>query len=230
MANHKESKDTINDALSKNEAFLVKYRKPISIVIIAIILIIVGIMCYNNYVSSPREVKASTALAKGQDYFAAQQFDVALSGDSIGYKGFLGVISDYGSTKAGNLAKLYAGICYANLDKWDDAIKYLDDFSTSDDMLISPASMAALGNAYAHVKKYDKAVECLKKAAKMADSKAEDNTNNSLSPVFLLQAGEILESEGKKADALEIYKDIKEKYINSRIHQEIDKYIERASI
>ena len=65
----------------------------------------------------------------------------------------------------------------------------------------------------------------------MADSKAEDDTNNALSPAFLIKAGEILESDGKKADALSLYQDIKKKYVNSMLVQsgEIDKYIERAS-
>ena len=65
-----------------------------------------------------------------------------------------------------------------------------------------------------------------------ADDKAEDGTNNSLSPIFRLQAGELLESQGKKADALKVYQDIKKKYVNSQLVQsnEIDKYIERASI
>ena len=62
----------------------------------------------------------------------------------------------------------------------------------------------------------------LKKAAAKAD-------NNTLSPLFLLQAGEILESQGKNADALELYKEIKQKYINSMQYQLIDKYIERVS-
>ena len=88
--------------------------------------------------------------------------------------------------------------------------------------MISPAAEAALGNAYAHVNQLDKAVEYLKKAAKDAD-------NNSLSPTFLIQAGEILESQGKKDEALELYKEIKQKYFNSMQYQEIDKYIERAS-
>ncbi|MCD8292010.1 MAG: tetratricopeptide repeat protein [Prevotella sp.] len=230
MANHNEKKDTMNDALSKNEAVLVKNKKTIIIVIVVIILVIAGVMLYKNYVSEPREQEASTALSKGQDYFAGQQYELALKGDSINYKGFLGIISDYSSTKAGNLANLYAGLCYANLDKWEDAVKYLDKFSTSSDQMISPASMAALGNAYAHVKQYDKAVSSLKKAASMADSKAEDGTNNSLSPIFLLQAGEILESQGKKDDALKTYQEIKSKYVNSRIYNEIDKYIERVSV
>ena len=88
--------------------------------------------------------------------------------------------------------------------------------------MISPAAEGALGNAYANLNQLDKAVDHLKKAAKMAD-------NNSLSPTFLIQAGEILESQGKKAEALELYKEVKEKYFNSMQYQSIDKYIERAS-
>ena len=58
----------------------------------------------------------------------------------------------------------------------------------------------------------DKAVSSLKKAADMADSKAQDDTNNSIAPTFLIQAGELLESQGKKDEALKIYQDIKAKY------------------
>ena len=41
----------------------------------------------------------------------------------------------------------------------------------------------------------------------------------------------MLESQGKKDEALKIYQDIKKKYVNSMLVQsaEIDKYIERAS-
>ena len=108
-------------------------------------------------------------------------------------------------------------------------MKYLEAYSTSDDAMVSPASQAALGNAYAHVNRLDDAVNALKKAASMANSKADENTNNNLSPTFLIQAGEILESQGKKNEALQIYQDIKKKYVNAPINQEIDKYIERAS-
>lgn len=96
--------------------------------------------------------------------------------------------------------------------------------------MVSPAAMAALGNAYAHIKQLDKAVEYLKKAASMADGEAEGNANNSLSPTFLIQAGEILESQNKKDEALKIYQDVKKKYVNSPVYGEIDKYIERVSV
>ena len=214
--------------ISKSEDFLLKNKKTILYAVIALIVIIAGIILYNNFVKAPREAKASTELAKGQTMFANQQFAQALNGDSTGYAGFVKIASDYSSTPAGNLANLYAGLCYANLDKWEDAVKFLDKYSPANDEMVSPAAVAALGNAYAHVKQLDKAVDALKKAAKMADSQALDNTNNSLSPTFLLQAATILESQNKKDEALKIYQDIKKKYVNSTVAAEIDKYIERA--
>lgn len=233
MANKKEQGQAdINASLNKSEAFFNKYKTQIIIVIAAIIVIIAGWFVYEAYVSGPREDKASTALARGQEYFNQEQFDKALKGDGAGFKGFLNIVSDYGSTDAGNLANLYAGLCYANLDKWDDAVKYLDQYTPADDAMVSPAAVAALGNAYAHVKQLDKAVKNLTKAADMADKQSKDGANISLSPTFRLQAGILLESQGKKAEALKMYQDIKKKYVNSALVQsaEIDKYIERVSI
>jgi tetratricopeptide (TPR) repeat protein len=92
------------------------------------------------------------------------------------------------STDAGNLANLYAGLCYANLDKWQDAVKYLEAYSPASDAMVSPAAIEALGNAYAHVGQIDKAVSKLKEAASKADKQAKDGVNYSLSPSFLLQA------------------------------------------
>lgn len=230
MANLKEQKGTVEETLSQKEAVFMKHKKAISAAIVVVILIVAGVLSYETYISGPREQEASTALAKGQDYFANQQYEIALKGDSTGFRGLLNIASDYSSTDAGNLANLYAGLCYANLDKWNDAVKYLEKYSPADDEMISPAATAALGNAYAHIKQPDKAVEYLKKAASMADSEAEGNTNNSLSPTFLIQAGEILESQNKKDEALKIYQDIKKKYVNSPVYGEIDKYIERVSV
>ena len=224
MANVKEQNV---ENLNAKEAFFVKYQKPILIAVAAIILIIAGTFLYKNFVSEPREAEASTAIAKGQEFFANQEFEKALKGEG-NYKGFVKLAADYSSTDAGNLANLYAGLCYANLNKWQDAVKYLDAFSTSDDAMISPAAIAALGNAYAHLQQLDKAVDNLKKAASMADKQAAEGINNSLSPTFLLQAAQILESQGKKAEANTLYQDIKKKYVAAPISNEIDKYIERT--
>ncbi len=224
MANVNEQQGALNveETLNKSEAFFLKYKKAIIYGVLAVIVVIAGVIVYNQYVSAPREDKASTALAKGQEYFQQDLYEKALNGDGAGYAGFVKVAADYSSTDAGNLANLYAGLCYAGLGKWNEAAKYLEEFDTQDDQMISPAAEGALGNAYAHLNQLDKAVTHLKNAAKNAD-------NNSLSPTFLIQAGEILESQGKAAEALELYKQVKEKYVYSMQSQTIDKYIERAS-
>ena len=220
-----------NEPQNGTEAFFDKFKKQILIVVAAVIIIVAGLVAYREYVAGPREDKASTALAKGQEYFNSEMFDKALNGDGAGFVGFAKIASDYSGTDAANLANLYAGLCYVNLGKWNEAIASLEKYSTQGDALVSPAATAALGNAYAETGNVDKAISTLKKAAEMADDKGVDGVNNSISPTFLLQAGELLESQNKKAEALKIYQDIKKKYQNSQLVQssEIDKYIERVS-
>lgn len=225
MADIKKQKSAAvntEETLNSSEMAFLKYRKAIIAGVIAVIVIIAGIVVYNTEVKGPREDNANTAIAKGQDYFAAEQFDKALNGDGAGYPGFVSVAADYSGTDAGNLANLYAGLCYAHLDKWTEAAAYIEKYDGQGDQMISPAAIGALGNAYAHLKQLDKAVDLLKKAAKTAD-------NNTLSPLYLIQAGEILEKQGKKDEALKLYQEIKEKYFNSMQYQTIDKYIERAT-
>ena len=213
--NNQKAAPAEEQQVTKTEAFFEKYQKAIIAAVVAVIAIIVCVILANNYYFEPRANEASTELAKSQELFDQQQFDKALVG-------FQKVAADYSSTDAGNLAQLYIGICQANLGKWQEAVDALESFSGKDDQMISPAAEGALGNAYANLNQLDKAVDHLKKAAKMAD-------NNSLSPTFLIQAGEILESQGKKDEAVELYKEVKEKYFNSMQYQSIDKYIERAS-
>ena len=223
MVNNKEQ-GTHEDALIQSEVAFLKYKKPIIIAVIAIVVVVAGFFLYKNFVSGPREDEASTELAKSQTLFNGQQYDQALAG-------FQKIQSDYSGTDAGNLANLYVALCYAHQAKpnWAKALENAEKFSTSDDEMISPASQMALGDIYANNNQNDKAVECFKKAAKMADSEAADNVNLSIAPLALRKAGVLLESEGKKAEALEIYKNIKKNYVNSPLYQDIDKYIERAS-
>lgn len=224
MANIKDQNgaQVVEETISAQEAFFAKYKKAIVSGVIAVVVIIAGIIVYNTYVAAPRADKASTILAKGQQLFGEEQYEKALNGDKANFPGLLSIANEYGSTEAGNLANLYAGLCYANLGKWNEAAQYLEKFDSCDDFMISPAAQGALGNAYAHLNQLDKAVDNLKKAAEKAD-------NNSLSPIFLIQAGEILESQGKAEEALKLYEQVKEKYLNSMQYQTIEKYIERVS-
>lgn len=218
----KSNEMNVEEALSKSEAFILKNKNVVLGGIAVVILVIVGIMCYKNFISDPRELAASEALYKGEQYFGAEQFETALNGDSIGYIGFIQIADEYSNTDAGNLANAYAGISLAQLKKYGEAINYLKKFDGNDEM-IAPAVLGTLGNCYANLNEEEKAATTLMEAAQKAD-------NHSLSPIYLLQAGEIYEKLGKKDDAVKAYKLIKEKYFNSMQAYDIDKYIERASI
>lgn len=224
MAEQKKTNEALNveDALTQSEAFLIKNKKAIIGAILAIIIIIAGIVMYKNLYAEPREEKAQAALFKGQEYFEQDAFEQALNGDSIGYTGFLKVADEYSGTKAANLAKAYAGICYAQLGKYEEAVKMLDSFNGKDQM-VAPAILGAAGNCYAQLGQLDKAASTLLSAADKAD-------NNTLSPIFLIQAGEILVKQGKYDDAVNAYTKIKDKYFQSYQAMDIDKYIEQAKL
>ena len=224
MAEQKNQNEHLNveDALTQSEAFLIKYKNAIIGGVVAVIIIVAGFIMYKNLYAEPREEKAQAALFKGQEYFEQDAFEQALNGDSIGYTGFLKVADDYSGTKAANLAKAYAGICYAQLGKYEEAVKMLDSFNGKDQM-VAPAILGAAGNCYAQLGQLDKAASTLLSAAVKAD-------NNTLSPIFLIQAGEILVKQGKYDDAVNAYTKIKDKYFQSYQAMDIDKYIEQAKL
>lgn len=223
----------VNEAISNSEAFVIKYKKTIIIAAVAIFVVIGGFFAFKYGYLQPREEKASALSAQGLKYLTAGDFETALNGDKKAYPGYAKIASEYSITDAGNVANIYAGICYANLGKTKEAIKSFESFSTQGDETISPAALGALANCYATDGQVDKAIETFKKAADMAD-------NVSLSPAFLIEAGKLLESQKKNTEALELYNQVKNDYPTctqaSPIQQngmiiapEIDKYIERVS-
>ena len=223
MAEQKNNQGQMNveDALSQSEAFIMKNKTAIIGFIIAIIVIIAGVMLYKHYVSEPKQAKAAAALFKGEEYFGANDFEKALNGDSLGYMGFIKIADEFSGTPTANLAKAYAGISYAQLGKFDEAIKYLNDFDGSD-LMVGPATLGTMGDCYAQLNQLDKATATFLKAADKAD-------NNTLSPIYLKKAGAIFEKEGKYDDAIQAYTKIKDKYFNSYQAMDIDKYIDRAT-
>ena len=216
--NHKKKGAAVE--VAPEETFIQKNLKTIGIWVAAIIAVILVVIAFNAY-SEKRNQKAAEALYPSQELFQQGNFEKALNGDGQEILGLAQVVKKYGGTKAGNVAKLYAGLASVQLGNYEDAEKYLKSFDAKNDEMVSPAAIGALGNVYAQLGQNDKAVETLKKAAKKAD-------NTVLSPLFLVQAGEILEAEGKVAEALKLYEEVKDNYRGSLQGQDIEKYIERA--
>lgn len=210
----------VEEAVSRSEAFINKNKKTIIAAISVVVVLIAGGMLVSNYVIKPREQKAAEALFAGERYFQNGDYETALNGDQYEYAGFEAVADEFGSTKAGKLAKAYAGISMAKLGRYEEAIPYLKGFKGNDAM-VAPSVLAALGNCYAQIGDEAQAAATLVKAAHMAD-------NNLLSPAYLVQAGQIYEKLGNKADALKVYQEVKDKYYGSTQSMDIDRYIQRV--
>ncbi|MBQ9175808.1 MAG: tetratricopeptide repeat protein [Bacteroidaceae bacterium] len=207
--------------LNKSEAFLEKNWKVILAAIVAVIVVVAGIFIYRNH-KAAMNAEASTAMAKSEAAFGMEQYEQALNGNGADEVGFLKIIDEYSGTKAANLAKAYAGLCYVNLDNTDEAIKMLESFDPQDDQFISPSAIAALGNCYATKGDRKMGAETVVKAAKRAN-------NDAMSPIFMMQAAQLYESLNQNDKALELYKQIKDNYSRSSLANDIDKYIERVS-
>lgn len=200
--------------------FYTRNKNVINIGLLAVIVIIGGFFGYNRFVKAPNEKKAQEAIFGAQNYFAQDSLAKALNGDGNTY-GFLQVIDKYGGTKAGNLAKYSAGVCYVKLGDYQKGIDQLKAFSSSD-LVIQSLANGLIGDAYMELNKSDDAVSYYKKAG------AADNMLTS--PIYLLRAGLALEKANKPQDAIAVYEQIKSKYPQTNEGREMEKYLARLGV
>lgn len=201
--------------LNRFEQFFEEHSKTMLIAAASILAIVAIIFLVKTQYYNPLKAEAQKEIFNAQYAFEADSFKLALNGDGVN-PGFLGIIDDYGSTPAGNLAHYYAGVCYMHLGEWDNAKKHLSDFDTDDEILGSMATglqgdcEAQLGNADGAVKWYRKAADA---GCKLT------------APMFLQKLGNTLETMGRNPEALEAYKAIKDNYPQSSFASQVDKYI-----
>ena len=209
----------IAEVTKETQHWLEVYRKPIIYGVVALFLLIGGWFAWNSYVDSNQK-KAVQAMWKAEQMFEQDSFALALNNPGGGYEGFLGIISKYGSTPAGNIAQYYAGVSYLQLGKFDEAIKHLDDFSPKGE--VSPTmKYGALADAYSEKQDFTKALKYYKEAA--SSGGVED-----MKAFYLKRYAMLSEKQGDFSTALDAYKEIKEKYGMTGDARDIDKFIARA--
>lgn len=208
----------LEQSMHKAEDFFVKNKNVITIAVLAVVVGVGGFFAYNRFVKQPNENKAQEMIFHAQNYFAVDSFKLALNGDGNNY-GFLQVVNKYGGTKAGNLAKYSAGVCYIRMGEYQKGIDMLKSFS-SDDLLLQPTALGLIGDAYMELNKSAEGIEAYKKAGHY-------NDNELTAPVYLFRAGMALEKAGKAQEAISIYKEIKEKFPLTNEGREMDKYLAR---
>lgn len=203
----------------KAQQFWTKNSKVLVYGLVGLVVLLGGYFAYRTFVQEPNEQKAVEAMWKAEDYYRMDSARLALNGDGQNL-GFLKVISKYDGTKAGNLARFYAASSYLKIGDFNNAIKFLKDFKTSD-KLVQVRATGLLGDALAESGKKKEAAEEYKKAGTMYP---EDVAN---SPEYLFRAGLLYQELGNNDQAVDMYSRIKDTYPTSNIGREIDKYLGR---
>ena len=220
MKEQQEEKNLeVSGIIAKTEQFIEKNKKKLTIVAAAIVVVALAIWAYVALVAQPRQVRAAEDMFAAEQWFNEGNFEQALNGNDQ-YMGFADIIDEYGSTKSGNLAKYYAGICQLNLGQYNEAIDLLKSYKGKDLFTCAEALML-IGDAYAEL-------ENAADAAKYYEKAAAKSQNLIVAPTALWKAGMMYISLGNNEAAVKAFQQIKDNYPESPEYSEADKYIAYA--
>ncbi|MCG8720476.1 OmpA family protein [Tenacibaculum finnmarkense] len=221
--------NTLDDTANKSEQWIEKNSKALFLGLVAVAAVILGYLAYNTFISEPNEQEASNELAYPRTFFdkaeksagkpADALYNIGLNGGDGKY-GFTDVADKFSGTKAGNLANYYAGISFLKTKKYEEAIQYLSNFN-SEDELLGATALGAIGDAFADIDQPEDALTYYQKAAKK-------KSNDFTAPLFLFKAAQTAMSLKEYTTAEKLYTTIKEKYPTTNQGRDIQKYINTA--
>lgn len=201
------------------EQFYFDNRKQINAASIAVIVLIGGWIAYSKYWQPKREAEAQSQIFVAQRFFAQDSLDKALNGDG-NYPGMVDIADQYPRTKAGNLAKFYAGRIYLGKGEFESALDYFKKVSFKDEIMAAQVQ-GLIGDCHLELGNNEDGADAYFKAGKMRD-------NEFTSPYNLKKAGMAYELAGDYKSALKAYQLIKDKYKESAMGYNIDKYITKC--
>lgn len=219
--------NTLDEGASKTEEWVAKNQKNIFIVIGVVAAVVLGFLGYNKLIQEPKESEAMNDMFKAQQYFDQavngvekdSLFNLALNGGEGKY-GMLDIVKNHGGTNAANLANYYAGMAYLNLKDYQNAITYLSDFSSEDEIL-GPIATGGIADAFIQL---DQPADALGYYEKATSMKANDYTT----PMYLYKAGTTALKLGQNDKALKFFTRIKEEFSTSAEAANIDVFIGKA--
>ncbi len=201
--------------LDKMQNWYEKNGRILNAAVLSILAIILLLIAYTNIYKPKQEAAAQDAIFKAQYWFEQDSIAKALNDPG---NGFLEIANNFGNTKAGNLAKYYAGLSYFQLGDYPNAEKHLAKFNVNNDEVLGGLALGTLADAQMENGNRDAALKNYKKAANFSDNEAS-------SPFLLLKAGLAYDYAGKSEDAIRFLKALEDNYPNSSEASDAAKYL-----
>lgn len=207
--------DNLNEGLSTFEQKIEKNKKYIVYVVAAILAIAVLIFGYKFFIQKPNEEAAKSLISQAD-------MSLSMGQDSIALAQYKAVADKYSNATA-QRAALAAGAILYQQAKYDEAIKYIKQYSFNG-TLVGPAAKALLGDCYVNTDKLDDAISAYDKAISLS-------SNNELYTPLFMQKKAVVYREQKQYDKeAGVYQDIKDNFpaFGATYNIDIDKYLARA--
>ncbi|WP_185867225.1 tetratricopeptide repeat protein [Blattabacterium cuenoti] len=195
-------------------------KNMIFVSIIFLIIVTAGTYFFlKKFFLYPSEEKAMKELNYAQQYLSMGDINKALNRKNIkiNYLGFSGIASKYPFTKAGNISKFYAGICYYKLGYYKESIKIMKSFYAKDEFL-SSIKYGMIGDAFIQIKNKKEALKNYVIAANIRD-------NEITTPLYYYKAGLLNFSMKKYKDSKYFLKKIDKKYPLFLYKKNVEKYL-----
>lgn len=184
----------------------------------ASLIVVIGLVVFYMWNKSGQNEKANVALSRVINLYDAGAYQEAIDGVSAQkVEGLKAIVDKYGSTENGEIAKIYLANCYNFLGKFDEAYKYYDDYSGSNKEF-KAAAKAGEGSYYEAKKEYEDAADAFKDASSI-------QKNNPLNAEYLFKAGINYMDAGKKTEAAELFKKVKDEYKTSPYARNVERYL-----
>ena len=210
MENNQPHIQPVNQEEADFVAKTKKYRKQLTGLFIAVVVVLVAILVW-FLVRQSQAAKADQAIALA---------DVEQN-DSIALELYKDAASH--GTNSGDRAKIESAIRLYNAGNYEEALKYLNDASASDE-IVAAGIQTLKGDCYVNLKNYDAALSAYDKAIKEADH------NSQLVPIILIKKAHVYNELKDYSAEAKAYGKIVDEYptYGEAANLDIRKYYERA--
>ncbi|PKQ66451.1 tetratricopeptide repeat protein [Raineya orbicola] len=199
----------------KSEEFLKRNQKIITIALLGVLIILGAYFGWRYYIGE-QEKSASAKIFPAEQFFRNDSLNKVLKGEGKKYWSAPKVAQEYPLTQSANLAHFYSGVAYLRGGKFKEAIKELEEFSSSD-RIIQARAYCLLGDAYMELNQLDNAISYYRKAANYY-------TNQFYSPMYLSKLALAYELKNDYKNAIAVYEEIIKEHYNSQERPNAQKY------